>query len=146
MLIFIYFLVQHVTWFSLVNQYLQNILLRLLESRWSPRKGENYCVKWCGMGWNPGGNRQKFGWAPCQRNSRWNDQESMGECKVLHLRKFSPLMYKITKRTIPVKMMKVSVLRMTTNLRMALMCCCVSARANKNKDTTDPGAQGFRQP
>ena len=33
--------------------------------------------------WNPGGNRQKFGWAPCQINSRWNDQESMGECKVL---------------------------------------------------------------
>ena len=42
--------------------------------------------------WNPGGNRQKFGWAPCQRNStwspnghvdsRWNDQEFIGECKV----------------------------------------------------------------
>ena len=40
---------------------------------------------WNGMEsrWNPGGNRQKFGWAPCQRNSRWNDQESMEECKVL---------------------------------------------------------------
>ena len=23
-------------------------------------------------------------WASFQRNSRWNDQESMGECKVLH--------------------------------------------------------------
>ena len=23
------------------------------------------------MGWNPGGNRQKFGWAPCQINSTW---------------------------------------------------------------------------
>ena len=69
----------HVTWFLLINQYLQNILLGLLESRWSPQKDENYCVKWCGMGWipqtpcgvhgvhlesrwNPGGNRQKFGW------------------------------------------------------------------------------------
>ena len=60
-----------------------------VESRWSPWKGEKYCVKWCGMGWNPwtphgvrgvhqesrwnpGGNRQKFGWAPCQINSTWS--------------------------------------------------------------------------
>ena len=42
-------------------------------------------VMWNGVEsrWNPGGNRQKFGWALCQINSRWNDQESMGECKVL---------------------------------------------------------------
>ena len=36
---------------------------------------------------NPGGIQveidKNFGWAPCQINSRWNDQESMGECKVL---------------------------------------------------------------
>ena len=32
-LIFIYFLVHNVTWFLLINQYLQNILLGLLESR-----------------------------------------------------------------------------------------------------------------
>ena len=35
--------------------------------------------------------RYKFGWAPCQRNSRWNDQESMGECKVLSVRPVSML-------------------------------------------------------
>ena len=76
---FYLFLVHHVTWFSLVNQYLQNILLRLLESRWSPGgvhgkvKITVWKVMWNGVEsrWNPGGNRQKFGWAPCQINSTW---------------------------------------------------------------------------
>ena len=41
-----------------------------VESRWSPWKGEKYCVKWCGMGWNPWtphgvrGVHQEYRWNP----------------------------------------------------------------------------------
>ena len=38
---------------------------------WNPWTPHGVCGVHQESRWNPGGNRQKFGWAPCQINSTW---------------------------------------------------------------------------